>query len=400
MRLQSTSVAGVLCISLVLCQDFDALIQRLETPEAADTAATIGRTGGAGLPALEKAAAAAKLSPKAKALLDGALLSARTRLVVPMPRRMNVVVVDEPILVALDTVLVPYGIEHSVWRIFHEEAIRRRISLDLKDAGFWKAYDAVFEAAGMPPPLSDRYSRVHLTPFRPTIATCDYGEIRFVADVGVYGTRDERHGNMIITPRVLFPPGSVPTAALCRDIVFRDPRQKAIKPEQRGRRDDRTSTIQGGIPTMQVGEFILKREDIAGSETVGVEGAVTLTCPAEVERVEIPLKGGRKTKLAGCPVELVTAEYSPDGCESEMTWEAAKGRDLTYHGWVVDAGGNRLIDLRPLTIVPGHPGRWRDRATGLRVPGAAAAVVFVRYEGVHYVTIPFRIDDIRVPDVP
>jgi hypothetical protein len=390
-------------------QDPDALIRQLESTDPAHREKATQDLIEMGPPILGKLRAQpeagdAEVRARVQHIVAEIDRIERLRVLRPKPTLLTLSLKEELLPDALRKVFAPFGIDAEFER--GSEARKRKVSLDLKEATLWKAFDTVCAAGhvqlswfsmNLGEYFSDGEGGISLRSHQ------DVGELRFMAKQFI------REGKHQVQVHVAMPPSFRPLSQTIEDIAMIDDQgkrmtvEKEIKPRGFGRH-------KGNITVETLWDATFVPTPIKDWKKVRIEGILVQEYPHNLERITLDMREEDKATnqvIYGCRVGAQWKRTEPMGIPPRVDWHCRREWESdvnslkkTFFDWVEDTKGDWIADgggfeSRRATSSSsgGFSGRFNKDA-----PPAAFVVGVV--EGRDELKIPFVITDFDGPPKP
>ncbi len=391
----------LLILALVALQDIDGLVRELGDDDsgvrekAVRRLLEIGPAAKGALKAREKDSDA-ELRLRVQALLAEIGRRERVGLLNPAPLKLTLSLKDAPVGDALRAVFSPYGLETS-FTGRTDFVNTRKVSLELKDALFWEAFDTLCKSGGV---TVDYFFSAFGISFQDgqggvlTIPHSDIGDLRFIMKHFI------RDGTYQIQVSVVAPPAYRLLSQRMVDVTYVDDQGRPVDLE----RDYEMKEHRRNPGSLMVNGLSQGRRkappDVADWSKVEVKGTLVRTVPRDLERFEAVFAGEQKPVEIGPHGMTLTAlwrQTPPLGKPPRERWQvelAWKNATLkkNYLVWVEDAKGRWLVDGTEFETgtadhASGDKG-FNDMGAGPTPPGR---LVVVSVEGREEIRIPFSI---------
>lgn len=376
---------------LFLFQD-ETLVERLKSPDLEVREAAAQELLKLDRPKLEKLKdhADAEVRARAKGAIDELDRRARVRAVRPEPVRLTLDLKDEPVESAVRQVFEPFGIEAKTTR-FKDV----RVTLSLKNATLWQAFDAFCAAAETRTHVSyfEGYRRWTFEPDERNVrppAVHDAGDIRVALTPGPLVPDRTEHRGWRVT--ALLPHGTLPIGARLEKVRAFDA-------------SDREAACKTGLGPGGVLPSFCRRpgrvssiwvEDLVAPDAARLEGTLLLVFAHDVERLEFALKDGVTKTLGETKVTLEDVIVEEGRLDANLEFEGASGQDERFVAWIEDSEGRRLGDAS-FVLVP-RGAKWNESESAcieFDAKARAAKLVVARLIGADEVRVPFAIKEMK-----
>jgi hypothetical protein len=389
-------------------QDPDALIQQLGSDDFALRNKAAQSLIEMGPPILGKLKTRqeegdAEIRVRIKQIINEIRWRDRLTLIRPKPNLLTLSLKDEVLPDALRKVFNPYGFDAK----FPEDdsgARGRKVTLDLKDATLWQAFDAICSNAHVKldylwvprQPFTNGDGGISLRPHG------DVGELRFMAEHFIH------EGKHKVQVSVGMPTAYLPMHPTVEGIMMVDEEGHRIVVQA----ETKTLTIErrkGEITEVFLCDTVISPKCIKDWKTVRVEGIYTQEYPKSLEITVIDIREAGKVATAfihGCKVTAQwTREKSKEGIPPEVDprfvgeWETApKFLNMPLFIWIEDANGHWLADGRGFDIsrsgTSGASGVFYGKLNAEAPPATFVAAIA---EGTDVVKTPFVINGFDEP---
>jgi hypothetical protein len=360
--------------------------------ERAEASRRLKELGPAALPALRQAAASPDPEVRGHALsiLDFIVRRERVRTLRPSERRVTQALDGVTLAKAVESTLRPFGFDDL--RDPPQDS-DRRISVVLKDAGFWEVVEALETAASLQlDPASGTWSAA---PERPK-ARVGSGGIRLSG--GSWGGVSSAGGKPqpALYLKAWLPPGAWPSSVMLEDVEMTDSQGKVLEVKQamEGSAERRfRKPTETRLPAL-----VADRDALKGVKTVNARGTLVLGFPRDVDRAEAPMPAlPARVAMLGGWVSLDKLSLDIAG-----RWDCSiQGQGGTepfdFLLSMEDADGHWLADLMADRLWPSSSfGAARTVDGGTQ--GTPARLVLLRTLGEETLRVPFALKGLPAPD--
>jgi len=328
----------------------------------------------------------------------------RIRLLCPRPANLTVSLKEVPVREALRAVLFPYGLEGNVYgRIDFLKT--RKVTLELKDAPFWEAFDALQVAAGI---AVEYYHSSFGVSFREgkggvqLLPHADVGDLRFTAKHFI------RDGKFTIQAEVVAPPVYRPLSETMEGVTFIDDKGRKIElsKEQYLHHERRSPD---SLAVNWLWEGLPVETPTEDWSRVKIQGTLVRKFPRNAERFAADLgEAGTPVtfKAHGMTVNARWKKEPPLGKPPRDRWmvdydwkDATPGKK--YFAWIENAQGRWLVDGSQIECdnpqETAGKGGVGDMGAGATPPGK---LVLISVEGEEEFRTPFTILGLNGPPKP
>lgn len=374
----------VLLLLLLPAQDLDELVDRLDSESVdarAEAAGSILRLGPSAIPAIEKILEGIRGEKRLQLESILAELKRRERVAPlrPFAARVSLALKNASFSDGMKQVFEPFGAGAIPW---DPGLADRRVTIECKDAGLWKAADSFFSATGTAANWARGGFGLRVSDAKrvasPQALLQDAGEYRLV--VGVWGdARNEFDLHVFAAPGTL-------SLGASADLEIVDDQGRALKHGW-----DRAGEMYrepGTFSAVRVWSGNALREDCRKARSLRIRGTVTLRLPRDVERREADATREEiRLTLGGADIRLQPLLRVKDG-EGSFSVGGSGGREVAEfvitiedaeRRWLGDAA---VIHLRP-DVSSGYSRTFRGPKD--RVPSSYALYWIREY------------DEIRIP---
>lgn len=399
----------LLLLALLAVQDVESLIRQLgeDDPKVREKATQqLIERGPAVLDSLKSREKDpdSELRQRVSAIATEISRRERVGLLCPRPEKRSVSLKEVPVAEALRTVLFPYGLEPE----FHgriDFLKSRKVSLELKDAPFWEAFDALCRAGDV---TVEYYFSSFGVSFRDgkggvqRIPHADIGDLRFAAQHFI------RESRFTIQSYVVAPPVYRPLDQGMEGVTFVDDKGRKVELlKEEYLHSERRSP--GSLTKDWLWEGLPAETRIEDWSKVKIQGTLVRKFPRNAERFAVDL-GDEGTPVSlnvqGMTVIARWKKEPPLGKPPRERWtvhfdwrDATPGK--TYLAWIEDAKGRWLVDGYKIECEDGGEMAGKseigDMLAGPTPPGK---LVLIHVEGEEELRTPFTIVGLNGPPKP
>ena len=404
-------IVALLCLPRFGMQDTPSperirvLIEKLRSESVAereDASAQLRKMGRAAIPALEAALEDpdAELRGRAVSILTG--FERRRRLLAfgPDGQRLSLDLRDSPFPDAVRKTFEPFGITAFRW---DPGLAERRVTLRLKDATLWEAYETFCSDARVRPKQLAKASSWKFQDEKKgvsTVAWSDFANVRLVAGGGTFVKDGAGPWRSVISLLALLPPRVHASSSEVEIGEVLDDQGRQVEAEMKPLPPG--SRKPGAVTSAKLWEALILPEKFKGMKSLRLKGTLTLRYPAELEAAvveldELKLPAG--VGLGGARLKIDEAGFNDKG-DWVLRLQARGGpAETPILAWVEDDRGRWLFDVGSFEA-PANGSMGATFKPFYRRKGRPVRLVFNRIVKEVESRIKFDLKGIPVPRVP